>query len=157
MNSVDQTIERCAKATGWPEDAIAKAQMGFKDIFNNAVIHGNLKLQQTEANREYFSNLIQKEQEKVTANKKVQVKFTINSEKLEFVITDQGNKEFNQDSIPDLTDDQNLVMTSGRGILMTKAFFKDFSILPIKDGDKILGTQVKMAMYKNDLDSAELV
>jgi serine/threonine-protein kinase RsbW len=104
-----EAIQRAASAaaefvmrSGLGEDAVYAVDMAVREAVTNAVLHGN---RQDEA-------------------KKVEVSFKSLPDAIEITVRDQG-AGFNTENIPDPTDPQNLLKTSGRGILFMRNFMDE--------------------------------
>lgn len=81
------------------EEAVFGIDMAVREAVTNAVLHGN---QQDET-------------------KTVEVTFITSSAGIEIVVRDLG-EGFNPEKVPDPTDAQNLLKTSGRGIFFMRTF-----------------------------------
>ncbi len=81
------------------DEAAFAIDIAVREAVTNAVLHGNLQ----------------------DETKTVEVKFRETATALEISVRDQG-KGFDPLSIPDPTDPQNLMKTSGRGILFMRNF-----------------------------------
>ena len=104
-----EAIQRAASAaaefvmrSGFGEDAAYAVDMAVREAVTNAVLHGN---RQDEA-------------------KKVEVVFKSLPGAIEITVRDEGTG-FNTDGVPDPTDPQNLLKTSGRGILFMRNFMDE--------------------------------
>ncbi len=146
---LEEKIAKLAAEHGWLEVDIERLQYGFREIFMNAIVHGNLRLQKTDENQLYFHSVVDRTQSKHQLNKKVRVTFTVSSEKITIVIQDQGAKEINLSSIPKLSEQEVGTKGSGRGVDSTKNYFDEFDIHPLKIHDKFIGTEVVMTKFKS--------
>ncbi len=84
------------------DEAAFGVDMAVREAVTNAVLHGNL---QDEA-------------------KSVEVVFTTSSDGLEITVRDHGSG-FNPTSVPDPTEAQNILKTSGRGMLFMRTFMDE--------------------------------
>jgi serine/threonine-protein kinase RsbW len=84
------------------DEAAFGVDMAVREAVTNAVLHGNL---QDEA-------------------KSVEIVFTSLSDALEITVRDYGTG-FNPLNVPDPTDPQNILKTSGRGILFMRTFMDE--------------------------------
>ena len=75
--------------------------LSVSEAASNAIVHGN----------------------KLDPNKFVDITITVDSDKIEVVIKDQGNG-FDPSSVPDPTEPENLLKDSGRGIHIMKTFLE---------------------------------
>ncbi len=148
VNEIEEKIENLAGEFGWEGEDVIKVSIGFREIFLNAIIHGNLRLQKNKDNGPYFYTMVERGQSKAADDKKVRVKLSINREEIRIVIQDEGRKKVILQKIPQLPKKERVKKTSGRGITMAKAFFNQFDIHPIeKDGQQV-GTEVVMVKEK---------
>ncbi len=121
-------VEAVADAAAVAAEVVSRAELGEEAIFGidmavreavtNAVLHGN---RQDEA-------------------KTVEVTFTISPEAIEITVRDMG-EGFNPDNVPDPTDAQNLLKTSGRGIFFMRSFMDEVEWSHHPEG----GTLVRMS------------
>ena len=121
-------VEAVADAAAAAAQVVSRAEIGDEAAFGidmavreavtNAVLHGN---QQDEA-------------------KTVEVTFTTSAEAIEITVRDRG-EGFNPDSVPDPTDAQNLLKTSGRGIFFIRTFMDEVEWSHHPEG----GTLVRMS------------
>lgn len=105
-------VEAVADAAAAAAEVVSRAELGeeaafgidmaIREAVTNAVLHGN---RQDEA-------------------KTVEVKFIISSEGLEISVRDMG-EGFDPEDVPDPTDAQNLLKTSGRGVFFIRTFMDD--------------------------------
>ena len=84
------------------DEAAFGVDMAVREAVTNAVLHGNL---QDEA-------------------KSVEIVFNASPDVLEITVRDHGTG-FNPASVPDPTDPQNILKTSGRGILFMRTFMDE--------------------------------
>ena len=121
-------VEAVADAAAAAAQVVSRAEIGDEAAFGidmavreavtNAVLHGN---QQDEA-------------------KTVEVTFTTSPEAIEITVRDRG-EGFNPDNVPDPTDAQNLLKTSGRGIFFMRSFMDEVEWSHHPEG----GTLVRMS------------
>ena len=90
------------KRSGLGDDAAYAVDMAVREAVTNAVLHGN---RQDEA-------------------KMVEVEFKNSPWAIEITVRDMG-RGFDPGSVPDPTDPQNLLKTSGRGILFMRTFMDE--------------------------------
>lgn len=100
------------------EEAVFGIDMAVREAVTNAVLHGN---RQDEA-------------------KTVEVTFTTSAEAIEITVRDMG-EGFNPDNVPDPTDAQNLLKTSGRGVFFMRTFMDEVEWSHHPEG----GTLVRMS------------
>lgn len=107
--------------SGIEPDALFGIDMAVREAVTNAVLHGN---RQDEA-------------------KIVSLQFKSSATTLEITVRDEG-QGFNPESVPDPTDPQNLLKTSGRGILFMRTFMDEVEWSHHPAG----GTMVRMVKKK---------
>jgi len=84
---------------GLGEDAAYGVDMAVREAVTNAVLHGNRR----------------------DESKAVEVSFRSTPGEIEITVRDQG-QGFDPSTVPDPTDPQNLLKTSGRGLLFMRTF-----------------------------------
>jgi serine/threonine-protein kinase RsbW len=89
---------------GFTDEAAFGVDMAVREAVTNAVLHGN---RQDEA-------------------KSVEITFTVSPAALEIEVRDRG-MGFDPESVPDPTDAQNVLKTSGRGIFFMRTFMDEVS------------------------------
>lgn len=92
-------ILKHAAEQGFNEDAAFGIHLALEEAFTNAIKHGNQS----------------------NPDKKIDVEFLITPEKLDISITDEG-QGFYPDDVPDPRCNHNLYKSSGRGVLLIKAY-----------------------------------
>jgi serine/threonine-protein kinase RsbW len=117
INDAAQAAAEFVKRSGLGEDAAYGVDMAVREAVTNAVLHGNRR---DEA-------------------KAVEVSFKSSPETIEITVRDQG-AGFDAGSVPDPTDPQNLLKSSGRGILFMRTFMDEVEWSPHPEG----GTVVRM-------------
>ena len=117
VNKIELTAEQIAQRAGFDEDTIPHIAMAVREAAVNAVLHGN-------------------RQDEV---KLVEVAFKSSPGAIEITVRDQG-AGFDPKSVPDPTDPQNILKTSGRGILFMRTFMDEVEWSRHPEG----GTMVRM-------------
>ena len=102
---------------GVPEDVAFGVDMAVREAVTNAVVHGN----------------------KLDDAKFVEMKLSNSSEGFEISVHDQGIG-FNPNEVPDPTNDENILKTSGRGIFFMRNFMDEVEWSMEPGG----GTRVRM-------------
>jgi len=125
--SLPSRIETVAKAanavadfvsrSGISEEAAYGIDMAVREAVTNAVVHGNAQDEQ----------------------KAVELTLKSSPEAVEITIHDQG-EGFNPEAVPDPTEDENILKTSGRGIFFMRTFMDEVT-WSIRPGG---GTTVRM-------------
>lgn len=115
------------------EENRSRVMLGLVEMFTNAVEHGNLDItgvekQALKASGEavYQQELLLRMGKPPYRDRKVYVTATIDNEAATFIIQDEG-QGFDFSNLPDPTDPENLFKSSGRGILLTRAFSDELS------------------------------
>ena len=120
IESIAQAADEAAKVVrraGLNSDAAFGVDMAVREAVTNAVLHGNRQ----------------------DETKTVEVEFRSSPRHLIITVRDRGTG-FNLDEIEDPTDAQNLLKTSGRGILFMRTFMDEVEWSQRPDG----GTVVRM-------------
>jgi len=102
------------------EDDLFAVHLALDEAFANAVVHGN----------------------KMDPNKKVKVEYSVDSDRIEISMTDEGDG-FEPDSVPDPRHGPGLNETSGRGLLLMNSYMDTVKF----NGS---GNSVYMVRYKNN-------
>ncbi len=117
----------------WPEyvSSLLDVKICIYEALLNAFEHGNLEI--TSADKEdalsrdplgYEKFLTERTRQPEFANRKINVRFKVDSEVAVFNIKDEG-KGFDFDSLPDPTDPENLMRNYGRGLLLIRSIMDD--------------------------------
>ncbi len=123
LQSVDQAEESVmsrAESVGFDEDARLDLGLAVREAMVNAVVHGN----------------------KYSTEKKVKLVIQNSVDNLRVTIVDEG-VGFEMKAVPDPLDTQNLMKTSGRGLLMMQTYVDELSVRKAAGG----GTEVIMVKY----------
>jgi serine/threonine-protein kinase RsbW len=114
-----------AQAQGFPEERIEDLKLAISEAVTNAIEHGNDNV----------------------ATKFVAVVFSLDNQKLEVRITDQGDGAGTVDPSPRLVEEQNLEegMLRGFGMYLIGALVDDWEVLSSQDG-----TVVTLRFYRED-------
>jgi len=111
----DEFLETLLRRIGVPEDTIANLAIAVTELVNNAIKHGN----------------------KLQKEKKVTVRITYKSGKIEITVTDEG-EGFDPKNIADPLAEENLLKEIGRGIFIVNSLIDDVKFKFPPEG----GTQV---------------
>lgn len=95
---VDELLQKLSEC-GWEEHDVFGIHLAVEEALVNAIKHGN------QDNPEKFVDVI----------------LRLSSEKFYIKVTDQG-KGFNPMEVPDPTDDDNIDLPSGRGLMLMRSF-----------------------------------
>jgi len=125
FSSTDKVCDMCKmlidllESSEFQSDNYFAVQLAIEEAIVNAVKHGN------------HSN----------PSKKVTLSYSVSKEKLDIVISDEG-EGFNPSAVPDPREDSNLCKTSGRGVFLMKSYM-DF----VEYNEQ--GNSVHMIKYSN--------
>lgn len=117
INDAASAAAEFVMRSGMGEDAVYAVDMAVREAVTNAVLHGNRQ----------------------DETKKVEVIFKNSPAEIEITVRDEG-AGFNTGNVPDPTDPQNLLKTSGRGILFMRNFMDEVEWSHHPEG----GTVVRM-------------
>lgn len=123
LSSVDQAEEFVmsrAESIGFDEDARLDLGLAVREAMVNAVVHGN----------------------QYSAEKKVRLDIQNSIDSLRVTILDQGTG-FELKAVPDPLNNENLMRTSGRGLLMMQTYVDELTVKRAANG----GTEVIMVKY----------
>lgn len=119
-----ETVSQAANAvadfvtrSGISEEAAYGIDMAVREAVTNAVVHGNHQ----------------------DEHKAVELTLKSSPEAVEITVHDQG-QGFNPEAVPDPTEDENILKTSGRGIFFMRTFMDEVSWTVRPEG----GTTVRM-------------
>lgn len=107
------------EANSYDADNVFSVHLAFEEAFANAVKHGN----------------------KNELTKKVKIEYSVSSDKVEVVITDEG-AGFDPSAVPDPRYGENLYKANGRGLLLMRSY------MDVVEFNK-KGNRVRMVRYKN--------
>jgi serine/threonine-protein kinase RsbW len=112
---------RFVSRSGITQESAFGIDMAVREAVTNAVLHGN-----------------QQDESKV-----VEIKFKSSATDVEIIVRDEG-QGFNPENVPDPTEQENLLKTSGRGILFMRTFMDEVEWSRHPSG----GTVVRMVKKK---------
>ncbi len=118
MDAFAALVEQAARQMGVPEDDEVDLMIAVMEAVNNAILHGNAE----------------------NADKKVHMKIETNASEITIWVQDEG-AGFEPDRVPSPLTPQNVLNTSGRGLLMMRAFMDDVKVFPSKQGTLIKMTK----------------
>jgi len=99
IDLVHATSEKMAEFAGFDEDDSLNVGLALREAVINAIVHGNGQ----------------------DPRLKVRISLVANTDQLQARVRDEG-AGFDPDAKPDPTADENLLNTSGRGLLLMRAF-----------------------------------
>ena len=101
---VEQRLIAELRRYDYPDECLFAVRLALEEALANAIKHGN----------------------RLDPAKKVTVKFSVEPEKVQLIVIDQGSG-FNPNSVPDPTTDEHLEDPSGRGITLMRAYMDEVS------------------------------
>jgi serine/threonine-protein kinase RsbW len=117
INDAAKAAAKIARRAGFDEDALFGIDIAVREAVTNAVLHGNSG----------------------NETKSVGVLFASLRQSLEITVRDEG-AGFDPECVPDPTAPQNILKTSGRGILFMRAYMDEVEYTRHAEG----GTVVRM-------------
>lgn len=118
----EEVAVRVAEAAGFAEEDRHKLGMSVREGVINALQYGN----------------------KMSPEKKARLTLQVHPDRLEIRILDQG-EGFRIEDIPDPLAEENLLKSSGRGILLMRSFMDHFDVQPGPQG----GAELIMSMKRS--------
>jgi serine/threonine-protein kinase RsbW len=102
----DRLLEEAARC-GYGDAALFAIKLALEEALNNAIKHGN----------------------RMDPNRAVQVQFSVDGDRTEISIFDEG-AGFDPSQVPDPTADENLEKPCGRGIMLMRAYMDEVRYNP---------------------------
>ena len=102
LKEISQKIIDELRSFGSQEEIVFDIRVSLEEALRNAMIHGN----------------------KLDPQKKVTIEAEVSGGGIRVCVEDEGSG-FNPDDVPDPTDEENLLKTSGRGVYMVKHLMDD--------------------------------
>ncbi|MFH0963251.1 MAG: ATP-binding protein [Planctomycetota bacterium] len=124
MGVVERRVLTSLVDLGFDDAQLFAVRLALEEAVTNAIKHGN----------------------KMDPSKKVTIRFKIDSEKVSFEVSDEG-EGFDYNAVPDPTDDEHLELPHGRGLLLMRAYADEVTY-------NEAGNQVRLVM-KLDQDRVE--
>ena len=121
VEAAELIVQRMAELNGFDEDQVHQIGMGVRETVANAVEHGNC----------------------YSRDKTVSFDASIDEVAFRVTVIDQG-LGFAEDCVPDPLRAENLLSTSGRGLLLMRAFFDEVDVQPCVGS----GTRVRLVKYR---------
>jgi anti-sigma regulatory factor (Ser/Thr protein kinase) len=109
-----------------PQDEI-RVSVALEEALLNAIIHGNLEVSSRlrEEEGDVFDRLIQeRKQDERYAHRRVRVECEVTRDEVRYLIDDEG-PGFDVSKLPDPRDPERILLASGRGVLMMRAFMDE--------------------------------
>lgn len=114
---IDRVLHQM-KLLDWPERDMFNVQLAFEEAMTNAIMHGN----------------------RSDPRKKVHLKCRIREDEVQISIRDEG-AGFNPEKVPDPRHPDNILIPSGRGILLIRHIMSSVEFLP--DGTGLTMTKIR--------------
>jgi serine/threonine-protein kinase RsbW len=105
IDTAEKVVIEFARQAGFTSKAVAGIGLAVREIFTNAVIHGN----------------------RYDLRKKVFLEVRRSAKQMEIVISDEGIG-FDPNRVPDPLGPEGLLRPSGRGLLLARTFMDEFEI-----------------------------
>ena len=128
--TVEYLRQKALSCGACQETRSGKLLVALHEAISNALIHGNLELSSelkvTPSDNSFAESLAQRASDPVLAQRKVDIVVDFDGEVCHWIITDQGNGfDVEQVLLRSQSDDPEVLLSSGRGILMMKSFLDD--------------------------------
>ena len=120
-DSAENLVLEAAREIGFEEEHLHRIGMAVRECVVNAVVHGN----------------------RYSAHKKVHLSVLKAADRLTVTIADEGDG-FDLSSLPDPVAAENLLLQSGRGVFLIRAFVDEFHIRRLVPA----GTEIKLVKYR---------
>lgn len=137
LDQVDKIVDRLMLETehAIPAQDRLGIHLGLVEMLVNAIEHGNLQItydeksQALEGDSNDWNQLVESRlQNPLFKDRTVNLEFSMNKERCEWLITDQG-LGFDWNDLPDPNDPENLLASHGRGIMLTRLQFDECAYL----------------------------
>jgi len=119
FDEVQDAVLSLMEEFGYSEHDLFSVRVAFEEALANALLHGHHGDETNEIN----------------------ISWVVTDERIEIEVVDQG-RGYDPETIPDPTADENLTLTSGRGLAMIRAFMNEVEV-------NERGNLVKMMRRKN--------
>jgi serine/threonine-protein kinase RsbW len=121
ITALGELVLAAAERAGYSEASRFAVRLALEEAVVNAFRHGHKNL---------------------SPNETVEVEFEVDKQSIRLVVTDKG-PGFKPNDVPDPTAEENLTKTSGRGLLLMRAYMTDIS-------HNKAGNQIRMTYSKPD-------
>jgi len=122
LDLVQDISDRVSRMVGLDEEACYRVGLSIRESVTNAIQHGN----------------------KLDDSKKVGVRFEITPDRLIVCVQDQG-QGFDESTVPDPLDAENLLKPGGRGIFYVRSFMDSVCYRTLPEG----GMEIRMEKMLN--------
>jgi len=123
ITALGERVIRAAEREGYSEASRFAVRLAIEEAVVNAFKHGH---------------------KNIGAHEKVTVEYDVAPDEISIVVTDRG-PGFSPDEVPDPTADENLMKTSGRGLLLMRAYMTEVS-------HNEAGNEIRMRYARPDED-----
>jgi len=123
ITAIGERVIEAAERAGFSEASRFAVRLAIEEAIVNAFKHGHKKLGKHET---------------------IEVEYEVTPEAISIVVTDKG-PGFAPDDVPDPTAEENLMKTSGRGLLLMRAYMTEVS-------HNDAGNQIRMRYIRPDED-----
>lgn len=121
ITALGERVVSLAKEAGYAEVSLFAVRLALEEAIVNAFKHGHRSL---------------------PGDEKVTVEYLVRPEAIELVVTDRG-QGFEPEAVPDPTSEENLMKTSGRGLLLMRAYMSEIT-------HNEAGNQIRMVYRRPD-------
>lgn len=121
ITALGERVVALAEAAGYEEASRFAVRLALEEAIVNAFKHGHATVDDAET---------------------IEVEYDVQPEEIRLVVTDKG-PGFEPEAVPDPTTEENLTKTSGRGLLLMRAYMTEIS-----HNEK--GNQIRMTYVKPD-------
>lgn len=118
---IQDDIEQALKSNLFHEKEIFSIKLALEEALVNAIKHGN----------------------QMDKNKKVRIEYTVNTERFDVVIQDEGTG-FDPEDVPDPMAFENLERPCGRGLLLMRHYMTEVDFYP--PGNRLKMSKVRAAI-----------
>jgi len=136
----EDKLNKILLGLGWEKEDVDAVSLNFREWVINAIVHGNMALKKQQIPKdEYWEKWITANQGKYRNKQKtVGVQLRANRHRVVIEIQDQGKNspEFWK-NVKDATASENLLNTSGRGILISQKMLNSIDFEKNKQGVKV--------------------
>ncbi len=123
VEAAELIVQRMADINGFAPDQVHEIGVGVREMMVNAVKHGN----------------------EFSPDKAVEFQASVDEDAFRASVTDQGDG-FAPEQVKDPCGDEGLLLPSGRGLLMMRAFFDEVEVTPAEG----CGTTVRLVKYRTE-------
>lgn len=126
------------------ESDLLRVGTAVEEALLNALYHGNLEIDSSlkeEDHNEFHNLAARRRNESPYCDRRVTLSFSLDDSRIQIVVRDDG-KGFDPSTLPDPTDPENMLRSSGRGLLLMRAFMDEVKY------DKV-GNEVTLTKHRD--------